>query len=84
MVNPDNYIVIQGWMISDLKLKGNDLLVYAIIYGFTQDGVHKFTASLQYLADWCNSTKQGIQKNLSNLVEQGLLLKEDYKVNNVP
>ena len=84
MVNPDNYIVIQGWMISDLKLKGNDLLVYAIIYGFTQDGVHKFTGGLQYLADWCNSTKQGIQKNLSNLVEQGLLLKEDYKINNVP
>ena len=25
-------------MVTDLKLKGNDLLIYAIIYGFTQDG----------------------------------------------
>ena len=83
MVNPDNYIVIQGWMISDLKLKGNDLLVYAIIYGFTQDGVHKFTGSLQYLADWCNGYTSGIQKNLANLVEQGLLIKESYTENHV-
>lgn len=82
-VNPDNYIVIQGWMISDLKLKGNDLLVYAIIYGFTQDGEHKFTGGLQYLANWTNSTKAGVQKNLSNLVSQGLLLKETNVINGV-
>lgn len=82
-VNPDNYIVIQGWMISDLKLKGNDLLVYAIIYGFTQDGEHRFTGGLQYLANWTNSTKSGVQKNLANLVSQGLLLKETNIVNGV-
>ena len=34
----DNYIVIQGWMVNELNLKGNDLLVFALIYGFTRDG----------------------------------------------
>lgn len=82
-VNPDNYITIQGWMVSDLELKGNELLVYAIIYGFSQDGQNKFTGSLQYLADWTNSTKQGVQKNLKSLVDRGLLLKEDYVVSGV-
>jgi len=72
-VNKDNHIVIQGWMITELNLKGNDLLVYAIIYGFSQDGQSVFHGSRQYLADWCNSTVRGIQKNLDNLKEMNLL-----------
>lgn len=36
MVKNENYLVIQGWMITELKLKGNELLIYAIIYGFSR------------------------------------------------
>lgn len=78
-----NYVVIQGWMRTELKLKGNDLLVYAIIYGFSQSENQKFTGSLQYLADWCGATKTGIQTNLKNLLEKGLIVKEDNYINNV-
>ena len=42
------YIVIQDWMISDLQLKGNELLTYALIYGFSQDGESEFKGSLKY------------------------------------
>lgn len=79
----DNYIVIQGWMITDLELKGNDLLVYAIIYGFSQDEESEFTGSLNYLATWCNSTKSGIQKNLKNLIDRGLIKKKEHYKNDV-
>lgn len=79
----NTYIVIQSWMISDLNLSGNDLLVYAIIYGFSQDGESKFTGSLQYLANWCNATKAGIQKNLKNLVDAGLIIKYESFKNNI-
>ena len=65
----DKYISIQGWMVEELKLKGNDLLVYAIIYGFSQDNQSEFTGSLSYLARWCNSTKNGIQKNNHKLLD---------------
>lgn len=34
-VKPENFYVVQGWMISELKLKGNELNVYAIIFGFS-------------------------------------------------
>ena len=68
-------------MINSLKLKGNELIIYALIYGFTQDGEQWFEGSRQYLAEWCNSTKQGVQKNLKSLVEKGLLIKEDVIVN---
>lgn len=71
----EEYIVIQGWMINELNLKGNDLLVYALIYRYSQDGVHKFYGSLQYLADWTNSTISGIQNNLKNLVDSKFIFK---------
>lgn len=82
-VNRDNYIVIQGWMLTDLKLKGNELIIYACIYGFSQAENQAFSGSLQYLADWTNSTKQGVLKALKSLVEKGYITKEDFYVNGV-
>ena len=82
-MNADNYINIQGWMRTDLDLKGNELLVYAIIYGFSQTENQKFTGSLQYLADWCGATKQGILKNLKSLIDKGLIEKTDVVINGV-
>lgn len=82
-VKNKNYINIQGWMVTDLKLKGNDLLIYAIIYGFTQDGEQWFEGSRQYLAEWCNSSTRGVSNNLESLVKKGYLLKEDIVINNV-
>lgn len=79
----DSYICIQGWMVSELNLKGNDLLVYALIYGFSQDDESEFTGSLNYLATWCNSTKNGIQKNLKNLIDRGLIIKKEHYKNDV-
>ena len=82
-VKDGNFITIQSFMVKDLKLKGNELLTYAIIYGFSQNGEDKFTGSLQYICDWTNSTKQGILKSLKSLVEKGLLEKTDVYKNGV-
>ena len=82
-VNPLQYIVLQGWMISDLKLKGNELIIYACIYGFSQAENQVFNGSLQYLADWTNSTKQGVVKCLKSLVEKGFVIKTDKVINGV-
>ena len=76
-IKNDNYIQISGWMINDLKLKGNELLVFAIIFGFSQKEGQYLTGSLQYLADWTNSTRQGIIKNLKSLVLKKLIIKEE-------
>ena len=74
------YITIQSWMRTELDLKGNDLIVYAIIFGFSQTENTRFTGSLQYLADWCGATKQGVLKNIKNLLDRGLIEKnEEFK-----
>lgn len=82
-IKDESYICIQGWMINRLNLKGNELLVYAIIYGFSQDEESRFTGSLQYLADWTNSSKQGIMKNLKSLADKGYIEKTDRMINGV-
>lgn len=82
-IKNNNFVTIQGWMINELKLKGNELLVYAIIYMFSQDGKSKFNGSRQYLADWCNSTRQGIDNCLKSLLKKGLIEKAEELVNGV-
>ena len=71
----DSYLNIQAFMVKELKLSGNDLLVYAIIYGFSQDGESDYHGTRAYLAEWCGCTVRGIQKNLNGLVERGLIAK---------
>jgi hypothetical protein len=82
-VNRDNFIALQGFMITDLKLKGNELIIYACIYGFSQAENQVFSGSLQYLADWTNSTKQGVIKCLKSLIEKGYIHKAEKHINGV-
>jgi hypothetical protein len=70
-----NYISIQGWMINQLKLSGNSLIVYAVIYGFSQDGVSKYAGSASYLAGCAGITKQAALGILKRLTDDGLLVK---------
>lgn len=78
----DDFVVIKRFMLTELELKGNELLIYAVIYGFSKDGVHRFHGSRQYLADWTNIALANVQKNLNSLVEKELIIKyEVYKDN---
>ncbi len=78
-----NYVQIQGWMVSDLGLKGNSLFVYALIYGFSQDGTSQFTGSLRYVCRWLNCSRGTAIKVLKDLTNQKLLIKEQITINNV-
>ena len=84
MVSADNYVVLQGWMLTDLNLKGTDLMVYAIIFGFSQNGDGQcYTGSIQYLIDWTNSSRSTVLRSLASLVEKGYIAKEDRIENGV-
>jgi len=69
----DSYVVIQAFMVNDLHLKGNELIVYATIYGFTQDGNHWFYGTKGYLSEWCGATKGTVGNCLKSLTDKGLL-----------
>lgn len=74
-IKNENYVTIQGWMINELNLKGNELMCYAIIYGFSQITGCAFTGSYQYLADWCNTSRRTIITVIDNLVSKNLIIK---------
>lgn len=83
MLKDENFIALQGWMINKLKLSGNSLIVYAVIYGFSQDGNSHFSGSASYLADICSCSKNCIYSVLKKLTEKGLLEKKEKITNGV-
>lgn len=78
-----NHITIDGWMINKLNLKGNELIIYALIYGFSQDGESEFYGSRSYMAEWCNSSLPTIDKAINELVAKEYILKRTEIINNV-
>lgn len=83
-IRDDNYYQTQGWMINRFGLKGVSLSVYAIIYGFSQDGISEYTGSLQYLCDFTGGvSKPTVIKALKELTESGLIIRREETINNV-
>lgn len=74
------YITILGWM-RNLGLSLVERTVYAIIYGFSQDGDSTYHGSRQYLADWCGCTTKTIDAALRTLVERELVTKREKYMN---
>lgn len=71
----DKWICIQQWMISELGLKGSELIAYALIYGINQNK-GRYYGSAEYLAEtWLGITPKKGYRVLSSLVEKGLLSK---------
>lgn len=74
-VKDTNFIAIQGWMRTKLNLKGNELLIFALVYGFSQDGQSRFTGSRKYIAEWCGCSLDTVDRSLSSLGSKGLIVK---------
>lgn len=82
-VKPNNFYVVNGWMITALNLSGRELQAYAIIYGFTQDGETDFNGSLSYISEWLGCTKKTAIETLKSLAEKNLIFKTQAIVNGV-
>lgn len=72
-----DYIVIQAAMISDLGLKGNSLILFALIHGFTKDGKQRFRGSLRYMAEWLSTSKGAVSAALRSLEESGYITRHE-------
>ena len=62
-------------MINELDLKGNELLVYALIHGFCQDGKSVFKGSLNYIMAWLNISKPTAIACIQSLIDKGMIVK---------
>lgn len=77
----NEHIVIDGWMRSVLELKGNELLVFALIYGFSQDGDSCFYGRRSYLQKWLGVSLPTIDGAINNLLDKNLIIKETNTIN---
>lgn len=82
-IQDENFYQISGWMLNCLQLKGTELQVFAIIYGFSQDGESVFSGSLSYLEDWVGASRPTVIKALKELVAKEYIIKETHEINNV-
>lgn len=82
-LNDENYYIIHGWMLNRLGLKGTQLQVFSIVYGFSQDGENEYSGSLSYLCDFTGASKPTIIKALSELSDRGFLIKRQERINGV-
>lgn len=82
-INDNNFIAIQGWMRTKLNLKGYELIVYALIYGFSQDGNSKFSGTRRYIAEWCGCSMRTVDNTLASLLGKQLIIKHEKYVNGV-
>lgn len=76
MINPNSYYTVQAWMVNDLGLHGNELALYAIIWGFSQDGRSEFVGSISYIQEWLGCSRPTAIKTLASLAEKGLIVKK--------
>lgn len=83
--NKDKYIAVPRFAESVLNLKGVDLLVYSVIYNFSQlekrEGkwvyLGSYYGSYATLADMVNATKGGVFKSIQNLLKAGFIFKQE-------
>ncbi|MBQ7349074.1 MAG: hypothetical protein IJW47_03675 [Clostridia bacterium] len=80
MIKDENYFVVHGWMRTKLNLKGNYLTIYALVYGFSQDGESEFRGSLDYIKEFTGGSDSTIIRILKNLENEGLVKKVERNI----
>lgn len=78
-----NYVCLQAWMVKELGLRNSELIIYSLIYSFSQAEGTSFSGSLNYLAEWTGTSKRSVIDQLKRLQERGLIEKEETFINNI-
>ena len=66
-----------------LGLSGNDLMVFALIYGFSQNGQGCFYGSISYICETCGISKRTTLRILQDLTQKGFIIKKEIYENGV-
>ena len=79
LVEDDGFVMLHSFMRKKLHLEKTELLVFAIIYGYSK-GDKSFTGGIKYLSDWSGSGRSAVKAALASLVEKGLIVKTVKKI----
>jgi hypothetical protein len=74
----ERFIIVRDWMIGGLGLSGFDLLIYALINGYSQANSGSYHGSLQDTADWVGCTRRTAIDSFKYLIRVGLVRSFKY------
>lgn len=69
----DRFLVIEGWMIDRLGLMNTELLVYALILGFTKAKHKGLILGTEQMAMFLNKSKSSINTAVTSLTKKGFI-----------
>lgn len=61
----------------ELGIGGNDLLAYALVWGFCQNKTSHYSGSYDYIAYWLGCEHRTVRRIVAKLVDAGLFRKEE-------
>lgn len=82
-LNDSTFFIVHSWMVNKLNLKTTERDVFAILYGFGQDGESDFHGSLSYIATLTGYSRNSICTALKNLTDKKLINKKEHTFNNI-
>lgn len=73
MIRSENFVLLQGWMITELGLKDKELIAYGLIYGFCQVSKNPCTCGYKYIAEWLGCCEKTAYTVVKSLEDKGLV-----------
>ena len=70
-------IVIHPWMVTELKLSQNELLVFAVVYNYHYKRSEWFNVPRKIIAQWVGITPRAVSKIIKRLSDIGVI---EYQV----
>ncbi|MGL5913621.1 MAG: hypothetical protein ACRCZB_05595 [Bacteroidales bacterium] len=75
-----NFVATQKFFIDELKLRGSELFIYSVVYGFAQNDETSLADYVKYLSEITRLPEEIVVVYLDSLVGKGLLEKtESFK-----
>ncbi len=73
--NPDiDYIIIQPWMLQQLHLNGKDLLLYALVHGYSRkESGNVCRYNKEYFARWLQCRKDHVDRQANQAIKNNLI-----------
>lgn len=71
------YYTVHKFMVDLLKLTGSKLLVYALIYSFSNDGKSVFRGSREYISMSTGVSTRTVDTALSEMCDGGLIIRSE-------
>nr|MBE6545148.1 helix-turn-helix domain-containing protein [Oscillospiraceae bacterium] len=71
----NSYFIVHDFMVEKLKLDGTELMVYALIYSFSNAGSNCY-GSIEYISKRIGASRTTAYRALKNLVKKNYLIKQ--------